>query len=275
MSKSLTSIVLWFLLFVPIVNSKSHAETIKIVPAESVNWGYLNPLRGDKSPGAGELWGDRTKDLATGMLVKFNHGFSSPPHIHNITYRGIVIEGELHNDDPGAEQMWMPTGSFWTQPAGESHVTAAAGETNLIYLEIDSGPYLVKPSKEKFDNGERPLNLHINNMVWQSLFGASDGLAKQAHISHLWGSTEPAEVGGVLLKLSSGFNAKLFADGNELKAVIIKGEVKIQIDEKAQPKILSKGSFFEFKGSTQLELVITKDALLYLRSDNQYKFIAK
>ena len=50
----------------------------------------------------------------------------------------------------------MPTGSFWTQPAGEDHTTAANADTNLIYLEIDSGPYLVKPSSYKFDNGERP-----------------------------------------------------------------------------------------------------------------------
>lgn len=83
-------------------------------------------------------------------------GFESPPHIHNITYRGVVIEGVMHNDDPTAAKMWMPPGSFWTQPAGEDHTTAADGETNLIYLEIDSGPYLVKPSAEQFDNGERP-----------------------------------------------------------------------------------------------------------------------
>lgn len=96
----------------------SHADT-KVVPANEVEWGYLNPLRGDKSPGAADLWGDRTQDTATGMLVRFNKGFESPPHIHNITYRGIVIEGQMHNDDPSAAKMWMPTGSFWTQPAGK------------------------------------------------------------------------------------------------------------------------------------------------------------
>lgn len=93
-----------------------------------LNWGYLNPLRGKNSPGAANLWGDRTKDTATGMLVRFNKGFVSPPHIHNISYRGIVIEGLMHNDDPSAEKMWMLAGSFWTQPAGENHITAANGE---------------------------------------------------------------------------------------------------------------------------------------------------
>ena len=71
----------------------------EVVTADNVEWGWLNPLRGDKSPAAGKLWGDRTKNEPAGFLVKFNKGFSSPPHIHNITYRGVVIKGLLHNDD--------------------------------------------------------------------------------------------------------------------------------------------------------------------------------
>ena len=139
---------------------------LEIVLTENINWGHLNPLRGDKSPGAANLWGDRTTNTATGMLVRFNRGFSSPPHIHNISYRGIVIEGVLHNAHPDNEKSWMPTGSYWTQPAGHNHITAANGETNLIYLEIDTGPYLVKPSLEQFENGEHPINVHASNMVW-------------------------------------------------------------------------------------------------------------
>lgn len=126
------------------VSFVSVAKQSRVMPAEDVNWGYLNPLRGDKSPGAADLWGDRTKNMPTGMLVRFNKGFSSPPHIHNISYRGIVIKGLMHNDDPTAESLWLPQGSYWTQPAGQNHITAANDEENLIYLEIDSGPYLVK-----------------------------------------------------------------------------------------------------------------------------------
>ncbi|WP_411184826.1 hypothetical protein [Photobacterium rosenbergii] len=29
-----------------------------------MEWGYLNPLRGALSPGAADLWGDRTEDTA-------------------------------------------------------------------------------------------------------------------------------------------------------------------------------------------------------------------
>ena len=36
----------------------------------------------------------------------------------------------------------MPAGSFWTQPAGEVHITSARGQETIAYVEIDEGPYL-------------------------------------------------------------------------------------------------------------------------------------
>ncbi len=65
----------------------------KVIAAKDVEWGYLNPARGDESPGAADLWGDRTKATATGMVVRVNKGFESPPPIPNLTYRGIMIVG--------------------------------------------------------------------------------------------------------------------------------------------------------------------------------------
>lgn len=94
------------------------------------------------------------------------NGFSSPPHIHNVTYRAVVMTGLIHNDDPKAELMWMPAGSFWTQPVGEAHITAAKGENVMAYIEIDEGPYLVKPTEQAYDSGERPVNVDADNIVW-------------------------------------------------------------------------------------------------------------
>ena len=189
------------ILFLSQFYSVSYSAGHKVISTSDIQWGLLNPLRGEKSPRAADLWGDRTKGVATGMLVKFNKGFSSPPHIHNITYRGVVIKGLMHNDDPDAATTWMPSGSFWTQPAGEEHVTAANGEENLIYLEIDSGPYLVKPSKEAFDNGERPINIDQGNLVWLSESDSSWVNGGDAQISHLWGDT--AGKNGTFVKLPS------------------------------------------------------------------------
>lgn len=91
-------------------------RTYDVVVASDIEWEQLNPKRGDASPKAANIWGDRNGTTATGFLVRFVDGFSSPPHIHNVTYRAVVISGYVHNDDPEAKEMWMPAGSFWTQP---------------------------------------------------------------------------------------------------------------------------------------------------------------
>ena len=36
----------------------------------------------------------------------------------------------------------------------------------MAYIEIDEGPYLVEPTENAFDNGERPVNLDRSNLVW-------------------------------------------------------------------------------------------------------------
>ncbi len=163
----------------------------EVVTADNVEWGWLNPLRGDKSPAAGKLWGDRTKNEPAGFLVKFKKGFSSPPHIHNITYRGVVIKGLLHNDDENAEKQWLPAGSYWQQPAGEAHITAADAEDNMAFLDIQEGPYLVKPTSEAFDNGEKPVNVDKTNLVW---LNANDieWVSEKSNVetAFLWGSHE-------------------------------------------------------------------------------------
>ena len=248
----------------------AYAET-KVLTAENVEWGYLNPARGDKSPGAADLWGDRTKDTATGMLVRFNKGFESPPHIHNITYRGIVIEGEMHNDDPNAAKMWMPTGSFWTQPAGEDHTTAAKDKTNLIYLEIDEGPYLVKPSKEHFDNGERPINIHADNMVWLQESDLVNTAADGVSATYLWGDTN--SVYGTLVKLPSGFEGSITSNGDEFKAVVIKGSLNYKQDSNAEALALDAGSYIESSTPATHEVrnASDADAIVYVRSSSKYQ----
>ncbi|HAO16728.1 MAG TPA: hypothetical protein DCQ38_03885 [Alteromonas macleodii] len=249
-----------FLLF-----PSAHAQD-KVIAVKDAEWGYLNPARGDKSPGAADLWGDRTKDTATGMLVRFNKGFESPPHIHNITYRGIVIEGEMHNDDPNAAKMWMPTGSFWTQPAGEDHTTAANDKTNLIYLEIDEGPYLVKPSKEHFDNGERPINVHADNMVWLHETDIANISATGVSSAYLWGDTH--SLYGSFVKLPQGFEGEIVAKSDEFKAVVISGSLKYD-----NVKTLDPGSYFTLsKGAhSRIENEGNKPSIVYIRATSPYQ----
>ena len=231
-------------------------STSEVVLTSEVKWTPLNPLRGDNSPKAGTLWGDpdRKFPVATGFLVKFADGFSSPPHIHNITYRGVVISGLVHNDDPNAAKMWMPTGSFWTQPAGEVHITAAKGTDTLAYIEIEEGPYLVLPAEKAFDSGERPVNVDKSNIVW---LDASDitwidqpGMPASANgpkVAFLWGNPQDDQLNGTLVKLPAGFTGKIRNHGSTFHAVVIQGRPKHRVPGETDIKTMEPGSYFSSK----------------------------
>ena len=237
-----------------------------VIGANEVNWGYLNPLRGENSPGAADLWGDRTTNSATGMLVKFKKGFQSPPHIHNISYRGIVIEGLMHNDTPLKQPMWMPAGSFWTQPAGHDHITAANASDNLIYLEIDSGPYLVQPSNEHFDNGESPINLSQSDIDWSVIKNTDSTSSQQVLITNLWGSNDKGKLGGVMIKIPAGYTANIAVNAEEFRSVIIEGDINYQSNTVTDKK-LTPGSYFASGGQFNHQIASSQGATLYIRTN--------
>lgn len=248
------------------------SSTTEIVTASEVNWTPLNAARGDASPQAGTLWGDRAGDPQTGFLVKFADGFSSPPHIHNVTYRGVVISGQIHNDDPEAAEMWMPAGSFWTQPAGEVHITAAKGGENMAFIEIDHGPYLVWPPERASDNGERPVNVHANNLVWLNADDTSWISADGPQLAFLWGKPEAGKAGGTLLKLPAGFAGEIRSTSS-MKAVVIGGKLEVTADGNGQSKTLQQGSLIRSEGSATQRIQSSGegDSLLYLRTDAPVK----
>jgi hypothetical protein len=248
-------------------------STSEVVMNSEVKWTPLNPLRGDKSPKAGTLWGDpdRKGPVATGFLVQFADGFSSPPHIHNITYRGVVIRGLVHNDDPDAAKMWMPEGSFWTQPAGEVHITAAKGPTNVAYIEIDSGPYLVLPSQEAFDLRERPINIHASNIVWVDQPGIP-AFTNGPKVAFLWGKPQDGQLSGTLVKLPAGFTGMINSQGSTFRAVVIQGQPQYL---EADVKTLEPGSYFGSKGQSvhQISSQAEKESIIYVRTDGKYDVI--
>lgn len=219
----------------------------RILPVSKVNWEKLNPARGDKSPQAGTLWGDRKgKDIPTAFLAKFVDGFSSPAHIHNVSYRAIVISGLVHNDDKNAASMWMPTGSYWTQPAGEAHITSAKGKTNIALVEIDSAPYLVRPVSKAFDNGERPYNIHYKNILWRK--------TKDGEVVDLW-----KDHNGKIIGSMYKFDKKLTLNNEKSKIVTVQGKVRVQNEE------LLPGSLIETEKSAHItiECLDKKPCLIY------------
>ena len=253
------------------INEIIENPTNKVVLSSEIEFEKLNPARGDQSPHAGTIWGDRNGTEATGFLAKFVDGFSSPPHIHNITYRAVVIKGSIHNDDPKAENMWMKPGSFWTQPQGESHITSAKGKENIALVEIDNGPYLVQSIDKAFDNGERPINIDVSNVVWldNSTSNWIDSDSK-AEISFLWENNNSK---GLFLKLPKGFNGIIKSDGTVLHSVIIQGELNYTLPQNKETKVLDSGSYF---GATDKAIHTISnnsenDIIVYIRTNGKIK----
>lgn len=270
-------IVTFFIVFSIYIQAQTPTtDSIKsineVVTLETVEWGWLNPLRGDKSPAAGKLWGDRTKNEPAGFLVKFNKGFSSPPHIHNITYPGVVIKGFLHNDDENAEEQWLPAGSYWQQPAGEAHITAAAGQENIAFLDIQEGPYLVKPTSEAFDNGERPLNIDKTNLVW---LNANDieWVDEKSNVktAFLWGSNNDNELRALFLKLPAGFSGNIKNLSPNFRAVVISGRLTHQFSKKEAKNILEPGSYFGAEQNATSIISTNIETVIYIRSNGKFK----
>ncbi|MFC5050498.1 DUF4437 domain-containing protein [Rubritalea spongiae] len=261
-----------------VAGDKIEKDEKDVVESSDVLWTPLNPARGAASPQAATLWGDRAGDEATGFLVKFKDGFSSPPHIHNVTYRGVVISGMIHNDDPAAAKMWMPSGSYWTQPAGEVHITAAKGEHNVALIEIDSGPYLVLPSEQATDNGERPVNAHASNIVWQDATETTRIVASELtgkaspQVALLWMKADEAKTNGSLLKLPAGFEGELRVGDGRLRAVVVDGQVDLLDGEESSE--LVAGGYFTNVGKKVYQVKASEEAVLYIRHAGRYELQA-
>ncbi|GJM60555.1 hypothetical protein PEDI_11070 [Persicobacter diffluens] len=192
--------------------------------------------------------------------------------------RGVVINGLFHNDDPEAENEWMPAGSFWTQPKGQVHITSAKGENLLAYIEIEEGPYLVKPTEEAFHTDEVPLNMDQSNIVW---LNAADirwisksvaGSQTQAKVAMLWGDKNEQQFYGSMLKLPAGFAGKLVSHAGSFKAVVIKGDLQYQFPKLEQAVKLTPGSYFASSDNGDHQLSVgERELVLYIRTNGEFE----
>ncbi|MEO0325454.1 MAG: DUF4437 domain-containing protein [Myxococcota bacterium] len=226
--------------------------SLEVTPLADVRFDALNPARGDASPLAGTLFGDRAGSAATGFLFRPVDGFSSPPHIHNVSYRAIVIRGGVYNGPPDAERVWMPPGSYWTQPLGAVHITAAREAPILAYVEIDEGPYLVRPPDQAFASEERPVNLLPADLPWEQRAGF--------RVASLWG--DAAGRGGQLLELPANGGA-IAQSSEDFRVVVIAGLPTLPGGDAG----LEPGSYLHARGAA-LELRCGAEACtVYVRHD--------
>ncbi len=245
-------------------SAANDSARVTVILTSAVNWEQLNPARGDKSPRAATLWGDRNGTAPTGFLFNSIDGFKSPPHIHNVSYRGVVIGGLIHNDDPTAEPMWMPPGSFWTQPKGAVHITAAKGNDVLAYIEIEQGPYLVRPVDKAFETKERPINVDPSNIVWLAQPGSQPS-ANGPKVAYVWGDPQSQKPHGRLIKLPAGF-AGIIRSRGEGRAVMIQG----RLDHRSSGtslQTLEPGSYVHAKGNANHQVMCKPPGpcVLYVR----------
>ena len=170
--------------------------------------------------------------------------------------------------------MWMPAGSFWTQPKGEVHITAAKGSTNVALVEIDQGPYLVLPPNEAFESGERPINVDVSNIIWvdppENLTSVSG-----AKIAYLWGQQKTNQANGVFIKLPADFSGRIDSDASSFRAVVIQGEVQY-LEAKTNIQTLDSGSYFGSQNKWIHKISSPKDqsVILYVRSEGKFKLLS-
>ena len=140
----------------------------------------------------------------------------------------------------------MPKISYWTQPNGHIHITSAKGKTNIAYVEIEKGPYLVKPVEDAFRESEYPYNIHANNIIWKNF--------KNYQEVDVWKKNDI--VSGKLVKFKRNIE---FSNNN--KNVVISGKVKIN-----NHHFLSAGSYFysENKGKVSVKC-LNEECVIYVK----------
>ncbi len=184
----------------------------------------------------------------------------------------MVISGLIHNDDLNADDMWMPAGSFWTQPKGEVHITAARGSNNIALVEIDKSPYLVRSFKEAFDSGEKPINVDPSNLIWLDPPGMPSSSSKGVKVAYLWGPQEDGQSNGTFVRLPAGYSGEIHSRGKTFRAVVIKGQPKYFGDE---VQILEPGSYFGSKGAAmhQVSSSAGEETVIYVRTNGKYEVV--
>jgi quercetin dioxygenase-like cupin family protein len=117
----------------PVVSLVERPEEFKAFRPEQLRW---VPGRA-KGGSLAVLWGEPEKNLAGGVLYRFDAGFESPPHAHPFTERAIVIFGSFIVTAPNGEQYRLTRGSLLVIQRGVVHATRCeSAEGCEVYSEV-------------------------------------------------------------------------------------------------------------------------------------------
>jgi len=246
-------------------------STLEVVMISEVEWKQLNPKGDVNSPKAATLWGDPNEPGPSGFLVELVDGFFSPPHIHSANYHGVVINGTIHNSEPGVEEVYLPNSSFWTQPAGGVHITACKGSC-IAYIEFEGVLDVLPVEEAKTNQDNKSTVLHSADITWIDPpgFKASSNVPK---LAVLWGNLQDDLPSGTLIKMPPLFSGQMQNNNATFHAVLIQGRIKLMESENSNTKTLEPGSYFSSKRSDfQISCEGGEDCILYLRFEGVFDF---
>ena len=126
------SLILCFLL-AAVSGPARGADSIILSPVSDLEW-QTNPR------GASFSYPWKENGGRHGDVVRFPAGFDSGPHTHTVSYRGVVIQGELMNPAKGkSTSVRLPPGSTWFVAGGVVHSTKCVSDQECIfYIHQDS-----------------------------------------------------------------------------------------------------------------------------------------
>ena len=142
----------------------------------------------------------------------------------------------------------------------------------MAFLDIQEGPYLVKPTSEAFDNGERPINVDKTNLVWLNANNIQ-WVDKKSNVqtAFLWGNHQENQLRATLLKIPAGFKGSIKNLSKNFRAVVISGKITHQFFKKGDKNVLESGSYFSAKENTTTKITTDTETVIYIRSNGGFK----
>ncbi len=125
----------------------------------------------------------------------------------------------------------------------------------------------MKPINKAFDNGERPINIDISNVVWldneKTNWVSSNS---NAQISFL---LKNEDFRSLFVKLPKGYSGTIKTEGTVLHSVIIQGELNYLVSQENETKVLDPGSYFGSTSKATHTISNTKNdvVLIYIRTN--------
>jgi len=74
------------------------------------------------------------------MFIRVKAGFDSGWHIHSEDYVGVVLEGTFSEQQAGADENKLPSGSYFNEPGKKVHRNGCVSTTDcLVFVHFDKG----------------------------------------------------------------------------------------------------------------------------------------